>query len=150
VSKFVGIVNRWQISHSKLTLELTEGALIRGVSIIQYRVRELAEQGFSLSIDDFGIGDSNLNYLQDLPIKELKVDRVFIEAMEASQQKTLLVTSICNMAKALHLGTVAEGIETTQQLDQAKACGCSAFQGYYLDKPMNVEDWFKKVVGQKV
>ena len=54
------------------------------------------------------------------------------------------------MAKALHLGTVAEGIETTQQLDQAKACGCSAFQGYYLDKPMNVEDWFKKVVGQKV
>ena len=145
VSKFVGIVNRWRVSHRDLTLELTEGALIRGVSIIQCRVRELAEQGFSLSIDDFGMGDSNLNYLQDLPITELKVDRVFIEALEGSQQKTLLVTSICNMAKALHLNTVAEGIETTGQLDQAKACGCSAFQGFYLDKPMNVDDWRDKI-----
>lgn len=145
VSKFVAIVNKWQVAHKSLTLELTEGALIRGVSIIQYRVRELAEQGFSLSIDDFGIGESNLNYLQDLPIKELKVDRVFIEAMEGSAQKTLLITSICNMAKALHLDTVAEGIETTHQLEQAKACGCSAFQGFYLDKPMSVESWREKI-----
>ena len=80
-----------------------------------------------------------------MPITELKVDRVFIEAMEGSQQKTLLVTSICNMAKALHLNTVAEGIETTGQLDQAKACGCSAFQGYFLDKPMSIEDWRLKI-----
>lgn len=145
VSKFVATVNRWRVPHKELTLELTEGALIRGVSIIQRRVRELAEHGFSLSIDDFGIGDSNLNYLQDLPITELKVDRVFIEAIEGSQQKTLLVTSICNMAKALHLNTVAEGIETTGQLDQAKACGCSAFQGYFLDKPMSIEDWRLKI-----
>ena len=145
VSKFVAIVNKWRVSHKNLTLELTEGALIRGVSVIQRRVRELAEQGFSLSIDDFGLGDSNLNYLQDLPITELKVDRVFVEAMEGSQQKTLLVTSICNMAKALHINTVAEGIETTGQLDQAKACGCGAFQGYYLDKPMSVDDWKSKI-----
>lgn len=145
VGKFLAIVNKWQVQHESLTLELTEGALIRGVSIIQYRVRELAEQGFSLSIDDFGIGESNLNYLQDLPIKELKVDKVFIEAMEGSEQKTLLVTSICNMAKALHLNTVAEGIETTEQLDQAKACGCSAFQGFYLDKPMSISDWRDKL-----
>lgn len=98
-----------------------------------------------MSIDDFGLGDSNLNYLQDLPITELKVDRVFVEAMEGSQQKTLLVTSICNMAKALHINTVAEGIETTGQLDQAKACGCGAFQGYYLDKSMSVDDWKSKI-----
>lgn len=90
VRKFVAIVNKWRVSHKNLTLELTEGALIRGVSIIQRRVRELAEQGFSLSIDDFGLGDSNLNYLQDLPITELKVDRVFVEAMEGSQQKNII------------------------------------------------------------
>lgn len=145
VGKFLAIVNKWQVPHKNLTLELTEGALIRGVSIIQYRVRELADHGFSLSIDDFGIGESNLNYLQDLPIKELKVDRVFIEAMEGSEQKTLLVTSICNMAKSLHLNTVAEGIETTQQLAQARACGCSAFQGFYLDKPMGISRWREKI-----
>ena len=65
--------------------------------------------------------------------------------MEGSEQKTLLVTSICNMAKSLHLNTVAEGIETTQQLAQARACGCSAFQGFYLDKPMGISRWREKI-----
>lgn len=145
VSKFVTIVKRWRVAHKNLTLELTEGALIKGVSVIQRRVRDLAKQGFSLSIDNFGLNDSNLKYLQDLPINELKVNRVFIEAIEGSKERNLLVTNICNMAKALKLDTVAEGIETTGQLIEAKACGCSAFQGYYLDKPMRVDDWWHKI-----
>lgn len=145
VSKFVAIVNRWRVAHTCLKLELTEGALIKGVNIIQRRVKDLAQQGFSLSIDDFGIGDSNLNSLQALPINELKVDKVFIEAIEDSKEKNVFVTNICNMARALKLDTVAEGIETTGQLNEAKACGCSAFQGYYLDKPMSVADWRNKV-----
>ncbi len=145
VSKFVAIVNRWRVEHKCLTLELTEAALIKGVSIIQRRVRDLAQQGFCLSIDDFGIGDSNLNYLQDLPINELKVDKVFIEAIEGCKEKNVMVTNICNMAKALELDTVAEGVETTGQLNEAKACGCSAFQGYYLDKPMSVDEWRGKI-----
>ena len=145
VSKFVAIVNRWGVEHKCLTLELTEAALIKGVSIIQRRVRDLAQQGFCLSIDDFGIGDSNLNYLQDLPINELKVDKVFIEAIEGCKEKNVMVTNICNMAKALELDTVAEGVETTGQLNEAKACGCSAFQGYYLDKPMSVDEWRGKI-----
>lgn len=145
VSKFIAIVNRWRVAHTCLKLELTEGALIKGVNIIQRRVKDLAQQGFSLSIDDFGIGDSNLNSLQALPINELKVDKVFIEAIEDSKEKNVFVTNICNMARALKLDTVAEGIETTGQLHEAKACGCSAFQGYYLDKPMSVTDWRNKV-----
>ena len=146
VSKFVEIVNKWRVAHKCLKLELTEGALIKGVNIIQRRVRDLAQQGFSLSIDDFGIGDSNLNSLQELPINELKVNRVFIEAIEGSKDKNILVTNICSMAKALNLDTVAEGIETTGQLTEAKACGCSVFQGYYLDKPMSISDWREKVI----
>jgi PAS domain S-box-containing protein len=146
VRDFVEIVNKWRVAHKCIKLELTEGALIKGVTIIQRRVRDLAQQGFSLSIDDFGIGDSNLNFLQELPINELKVDRVFIEAIEGSKEKHVFVTNICNMAKALNLDTVAEGIETTGQLIEAKACGCSVFQGYYLDKPMSISDWREKVI----
>ncbi|MDY6976352.1 MAG: EAL domain-containing protein [Pseudomonadota bacterium] len=146
VRDFVEIVNKWRVAHKCIKLELTEGALIKGVTIIQRRVRDLAQQGFSLSIDDFGIGDSNLNFLQELPIHELKVDRVFIEAIEGSKEKHVFVTNICNMAKALNLDTVAEGIETTGQLIEAKACGCSVFQGYYLDKPMSISDWREKVI----
>lgn len=146
VSKFVEIVNKWRVAHKCLKLELTEGALIKGVNVIQRRVRDLARQGFNLSIGDFGIGDSNLNSLQDLPINELKVNRAFIEAIEGSKEKNVLVTNICNMARALNLDTVAEGIETTGQLTEAKACGCSVFQGYFLDKPMSVSDWREKVI----
>ena len=145
VAKFMAIVDKWKIDHRFITLELTESALIKGVSTIQARVRELAHFGFNLSIDDFGIGDSNLNYLQDLPISELKVDKEFVSAMESSEQKRLLITSICDMAKSMRLNTVAEGIENDTQLDHAQKSGCNAFQGYFLDKPLSVQAWKQRL-----
>ena len=145
VAKFTAIVDKWKVEHKFITLELTESALIKGVSIIQARVRELAQCGFNLSIDDFGIGESNLNYLQDLPISELKVDKQFVSAMENSEQKRLLITSICEMAKSMHLNTVAEGIENDRQFDHAQKSGCNAFQGYFLDKPLSVDAWKQRL-----
>ncbi|BFT30776.1 hypothetical protein D210916BOD24_19520 [Alteromonas sp. D210916BOD_24] len=145
VKRFVTIVNRWHVPHHLITVELTESALIHGVCTVQQRVRELAESGFNLSIDDFGIGESNLNYLQSLPISELKVDRLFVEGIESSQQKRCLVKSICHLASNMALNTVAEGIENTTQLDYAKDCGCTAFQGFYLDKPLSIDSWKQKL-----
>lgn len=145
VSKFVSIVDKWHVPHDLITLELTESAIIKGIYTVQSRVRELANCKFNLSIDDFGIGDSNLNYLQDLPISELKVDKLFVEGMENSTQKRRLVQSICTMAKSLQLNIVAEGIENTSQLNHAKESGCMAFQGYYLDKPLSVVHWKEKL-----
>lgn len=145
VAKFMAIVDKWKVNHKFITLELTESALIKGVSTIQARVRELAHFGFNLSIDDFGIGESNLNYLQDLPISELKVDKEFVSAMESSEQKRLLITSICDMAKSMRLNTVAEGIENDTQLDHAQKSGCNAFQGYFLDKPLSIQAWKQRL-----
>ena len=145
VERFAATVDSWRVPHHLITLELTESALIRGVSTVQERVKSLAEKGFHLSIDDFGIGESNLNYLQSLPITELKVDRLFVEGIESSEQKRSLVESICHIAKSMALNTVAEGIENTAQLGHAKACGCTAFQGFFLDKPLNVDTWKQKL-----
>lgn len=145
VSKFVATVERWKIPSNMLTLELAEGALKRGISIIQSRIKVLSEFGFNISIGNFGKAESNLNYLESLPIKELKVDRLFIEDIDDSDQKRLLVRSICNFANAMNINTVAEGIETDHQLSHARTCGCDSFQGFWLDKPMSVDVWRERI-----
>ena len=144
------LVKKWQVPPGSLTLELTEATLMGSFALVRKRIRELAEQGFAFSIDDFGTGTSNLNYLHTLPIKELKVDRHFIEALTDSQSRNALVNSICDMARAFDLRTVAEGIENNHQFSYAKKCGCNAFQGYYLDKPMHVNAWVEKLTTEQL
>lgn len=146
VAKFVAIVERWKVPTQLLTLEIAEEALNRGICIIKQRIQVLAEFGFNISIGHFGASDSNLSYLESLPIKEVKVDRFFIEDVEDASQKRLLVRSICSFARAMKINTVAEGIESDFQLSQAESCGCSSFQGFWLDKPMSVEQWREKLI----
>lgn len=141
----LSLVKKWQVSPSSLTLELTEATLLGSFALVRQRIRELAAHGFAFSIDDFGMGNSNLNYLQDLPIKELKLDRYFIDGLAGTLSSNLLVNGICEMARAFDLRAVAEGIENDHQFTYAKECGCSAFQGYYLDKPLHVNAWEKKL-----
>ncbi len=145
----LSIVDRWKVPPGSITLELTEGTLIHSFGLVRKRIRELALKGFVFSIDDFGRGNSNLSYLKELPIKELKVDRHFIDEVNLDGSKSLLINSICDMAKIFDLRAVAEGIENTHQLRYAKDCGCTGFQGYFLDKPMRVHVWREKLLSEK-
>ena len=145
----LSIVDRWKVPPGSITLELTEGTLIHSFRLVRKRIRELALKGFVFSIDDFGRGNSNLSYLKELPIKELKVDRHFIDEVNLDGSKSLLINSICDMAKIFDLRAVAEGIENTHQLRYAKDCGCTGFQGYFLDKPMRVHVWREKLLSEK-
>ena len=146
----LALVKKWQVPPGSLTLELTEATLIGSFALVRQRIRFLASHGFAFSIDDFGTGTSNLNYLKDLPIKELKVDRQFIDELTVSGSSSILVNSICDMARAFDLRTVAEGIENDHQFNYAKKCGCNAFQGYYLDKPMHVKAWVEKLISEQI
>jgi len=148
--QLLALVKRWEVKPGSLTLELTEATLIGSFGLVRKHIRELAHEGFAFSIDDFGTGNSNLSYLQNLPIKELKVDRHFISDASMDHGTSLLVNTICEMAKAFDLRTVAEGIESDQQLSYAKECGCNAFQGYFLDKPLQVSAWVNKLASEKV
>ena len=100
---------------------------------------ELRARGIRIAIDDFGTGYSSLSYLRDLPVDELKIDRSFIARM-AGQVDHGLVATIIKLGRELELGTVAEGIESPQQLALLRELGCDLGQGFLLGRPESPGD----------
>lgn len=134
-------MRQWNINPARLMLEITESTLVKNIELVRKQMLALTEQGLSFSIDDFGTGYSSLRYLKELPINELKIDRYFVEEINDETTEVPIVNTIIEMAKALGVETVAEGIETQAQLNYLKQRGCHYFQGYFLNKPMPIESW---------
>jgi diguanylate cyclase (GGDEF)-like protein len=120
---------------SRIVLELTEGILIENVESIIKRMNELAEIGINFSIDDFGTGYSSLMYLKRLPIKEVKIDRAFIQELPHDKNDAVIVETIVAIAKNLGFHLVAEGVEKREQIDFLTSRGDMSFQGYYFSRP---------------
>jgi EAL domain-containing protein (putative c-di-GMP-specific phosphodiesterase class I) len=119
-----------------LVLEITEGALVQGLEETKRKLAELKELGVRLAIDDFGSGSSTLAYLGDFPVDILKIDRSFIRGMsENPEEGRILVQAILDLARALHLDTVAEGIELKEQRAALLSSGCASGQGFYFARP---------------
>jgi len=127
---------------STLVFEITETHLIedldRAVSIIKELKKEI---GVRFSMDDFGTGFSSLNYLQKLPIDEIKIDKSFVDALSEEANEQHMINIMFSIAEVFKLGLVAEGVETEQQFDYLLKRHCSAFQGYLLSKPLSNEDF---------
>jgi len=119
----------------QLRIEVTESTLGDPVTTGPL-VAELHRLGVSLSIDDFGTGFSSLARLRSFPVDELKIDRSFVEGLETHADDRAVVAAIIGMAKALHLDTVGEGVETAGQLDILRTLGCTRVQGHYLGRPI--------------
>lgn len=126
-----------------LLLELTETALVSDMTLVRNTMHELAELGFRFSIDDFGTGYSSLAYLKELPIAELKVDKYFVDDIDDDSDKAefVIVDAIINIAKALGVQCVAEGVENEVQRNYLSRIGCDIFQGYQFSKPLLDEEW---------
>lgn len=139
----------WKISANNFILEITESTLVKDVELVKERMEYLSEQGFSFSIDDFGTGYSSLIYLKELPIDELKIDRYFVDEIKSADEEVSIVNMIIEMAKALGIRTVAEGIETEEQLTYLMNKGCHFFQGFHLARPMPVADWLNLLTEPK-
>ncbi len=122
-----------------LELELTESVLMRDVEIVIKRLNILRNMGISIAIDDFGTGYSSMQYLQQLPLDKLKIDRSFIETMSKGADAPI-VTSILNLAQSLGLKTVAEGIEVSEQVEPLSLLGCDEAQGFYYAKPVKASE----------
>ncbi len=103
------------------------------------QLRALRDLGVHLSLDDFGTGYSSLAYLHRFPLGTLKIDRAFVSGL-GPQGDATLVQAIVAMAHALGMGTVAEGVETEEQLDRLNQLGCTLAQGFFLAKPMPAGD----------
>jgi diguanylate cyclase len=120
-----------------LILEITESVLMRDTDYTTARLNELKALGVQLAVDDFGTGYSSLSYLRGFPVDILKIDRSFISSLENSTDEDLaLPRAIVALGRALNLQTIAEGIETPEQLSQLRAMVCDQAQGYYFAKPL--------------
>src|ERR671914_84441 len=119
-----------------LILEITEGALLQGVEETKRKLADLKELGVRLAIDDFGNGSTTLAYLGEFPVDILKIDRSFIRGMSDNPEGRILVQAILDLARALHLDTVAEGIEFQEQRTELLTSGCASGQGFFFAKPV--------------
>ena len=124
---------------SRLTLELTESAIVSDPDRIAATMQALKGLGATLAMDDFGTGYSNLAYLQKLPIDVLKIDRSFVSGMLADRDKVAIVRAILSLAQALGMRTTAEGIETIELAQTLAALGCTYGQGYLYSRPLDCD-----------
>lgn len=119
-----------------LSLEITEGLMLEDEENLLARLRDLKALGLGLEVDDFGTGYSSFSYLKRLPVEVLKIDRSFVEDLTENPEARKVVGGIVQLAHALNLHTVAEGIETREQLGVLKDLGCELGQGYLFSRPI--------------
>jgi diguanylate cyclase (GGDEF)-like protein len=120
----------------KLIFEITESIVAEDINRVILVMNRLKKLGIRFSMDDFGTGYSSLSYLNRLPLEEIKIDRAFVAALGHEEDGRTMVVTILNMAAALKLKIVAEGVETAEQLDFLMQHSCQLFQGYYYAKPL--------------
>ena len=124
---------------SSLMIELTESALAESPQEVATVLGGLRELGVRVALDDFGTGYSSLSYLAGLPVDELKIDRSFVTELGTSSTSLTLARTVVQLARALDLLTVAEGVETIEQADLLRGMGCQLGQGYLFSRPQSVE-----------
>ena len=130
----------WDLAPGRLILEVTENSIIRDGEATMAVMRRLDELGTRLSIDDFGTGHSSFARMRDMPLAELKIDRLFVGAMTARREDLQIVRSVIDLAHNFELRAVAEGVEDSATFAMLRAMGCDAAQGYYCAKPMSADD----------
>jgi diguanylate cyclase (GGDEF)-like protein/PAS domain S-box-containing protein len=129
-----------RIDGKLLVIEVTESTLLSDIEESNRQMQILRDLGVRIALDDFGTGYSSLGYLHELPVDILKIDRSFIVASSENPKRRELVTAIHRLGHALSLTTVAEGVETKEQLEALRVLGVDQAQGYYLAKPMRAEE----------
>lgn len=126
---------------SSLELEITESMVMEDPERVINLLGKIRSRGIHLSLDDFGTGHSSLAYLKRFPIDTVKIDRAFIKDTPANTDDVAIARTIVAMAKSLDLTTVAEGVETAEQLELLKTMGCDQIQGYFFSRPLAPDDF---------
>lgn len=144
------IVRNSGINPAWLEIEITENISIDVFTKISENLKILSNYGIGISIDDFGTGYSSLAYLQKIPLDVLKVDRLFITGIDDQNARNLMTETIFLMANKLGLKTIAEGVETQQELDYLKTLKCDYLQGFLFSKPLKYDDLLVYIKSKKI
>ncbi|MHA6720541.1 EAL domain-containing protein [Sphingomonas sp. RS6] len=126
-------------SEARLGFEITETAVIQDPDSAIRHLKQFADSGIALAIDDYGAGLSSLAYLKQLPAKELKIDKMFVTNLTSSNRDPLIVRSTIDLAHALEMEVTAEGVETPSALALLSVMGCDMVQGYLISRPIPLD-----------
>ncbi|MDJ0509682.1 MAG: EAL domain-containing protein [Crocosphaera sp.] len=137
VERVKSILETTQLKAHYLNLEITETVLMNNIESGCFKLQCLQNLGIQISIDDLGTGYSSLNYLQQLPIDILKINRSFVARLESNPEQLQIIEAIIKLADTLGMKTLAEGIETSEQSDLIKSLGVNYAQGFLFSKPLN-------------
>ena len=124
-----------------LILEITENVVMEDIAGARDVMKKLDRLGVRLAIDDFGTGHSSLAYLKQFPVQEVKVDRTFVQGIVESPVDSAIVRAVIDLANAMGIATVAEGVETKGQLARLRVLGCPMAQGFYFSAPLRADDF---------
>lgn len=135
----------WNADPGQVTYEVTESAMMADPSASLKKLQELNAKGINGSIDDFGTGYSSLAYLKNLPVQELKIDKSFVMRMAEDRGDARIVRTIIDLAENFEIAVVAEGVENQETLESVASMGCNTAQGFYMGRPMPLEDLIRWV-----
>ena len=132
----VSALNASGLSPRRLDLEITESVLLENSDTTLNTLHELHALGIRIAMDDYGTGYSSLSCLRSFPFDKIKIDQSFVRELADNDESALVIQSICGLAKGLRMTTVAEGVETEEQVRLLRAAGCDALQGYLFGRPL--------------
>lgn len=141
--KIVALANQLNIRPSQIQIEVTEDNMMENLTHIRKELLLLEHFGFDIAIDDFGTGHSSLARLRNLPVRYLKVDQAFVANLPHDQRDSQLVSAIIDMGHSLNKVIIAEGVETTEQMELLQMFGCEQAQGYLFSKPLPPQDFIE-------
>jgi EAL domain-containing protein (putative c-di-GMP-specific phosphodiesterase class I) len=139
VDNVADILERTGLEPGLLGLEITESVVMRDPEMSTILLRALKDLGVRLAVDDFGTGYSSLAYLRRFPVELLKVDRAFVDGLDAQTgdaEDRAIVAAVVSLAHTLGMKAIAEGVETQEQLRELRALGCDMAQGFFIAKPL--------------
>ena len=145
VGTVMAILESTGIDPSRLDLEMTEGVLIQDEDQAEATIIDLRALGIRMGLDDFGSGYSSMIYLRRFAFDKIKIDRAFLESMEANGEGGIILESIISLGHALGLTVTAEGVESFDQVEFLQKLGCDEMQGYYFDPPLSAEQIDERV-----
>lgn len=138
------IISRYDANANLIELEMTETTIVEDILLAKGAAESVKKLGFIVSMDDFGTGYSSFNILKDIEIDILKIDKEFFNNLENNKRAQIIIETIIQMCKRLKIKTVAEGIETEEQVKFLKKVGCDIIQGYYFSQPITITEFEEK------
>ena len=149
VDHMKSLIKEFDLSPDEFLLEITESAYTQDSNQIIATVKELRQEGFHIEIDDFGSGYSSLNMISSLPMDALKLDMEFMRNAFKERKNTKMLDAVIDIAYSLEVPTIAEGVETAEQMFALKEMGCDVVQGYYFSRPLPAEEYERYLLEMK-